>query len=191
MRVNLFRSGRFRVLALLAFCIVSPGISRAQQASISAWDAANFRIWGYIPYWATNTDINNFATNGLYTHVSDVLYFGGLRPDTAGNLTWASSSYLSQFNTIRAQSQTSGFGFHLSMFEVTGGQTDTTWNTLCASTTARTNFITQLKTIMQGSAGTADALRGFNFDYERPSTSTQWGNYTQLARELRAQINPL
>src|SRR4051794_2962638 len=44
----------------------------AQQASISAWDAADFRIWGYIPYWATSTQINNFATNGMYGHVSDV-----------------------------------------------------------------------------------------------------------------------
>ena len=42
-----------------------PGGAHAQQASVSAWDASGFRIWGYIPYWATQTQINNFATNGM------------------------------------------------------------------------------------------------------------------------------
>jgi hypothetical protein len=44
---------------------------------------------------------------------------------------------------------------------------------------------------MQGNAGTADDLAGFNFDWERPATDSEWGNYTQLARELRTAINPL
>src|SRR3954454_1077305 len=176
------------ISAVLALCPLSVS---AQQASVSTWDAANFRIWGYIPYWATTSQIDGFATNGLYTHVSDVLYFGGLRPDTSGNLTWASSSYQTQFNTIRSQSATNGFKLHLSMFEVTNGQTDTTWESIIASQANRTNFVTQLKNIMLGGAGTADDVKGFNFDWERPSSATEWGNYTQLARELRAAINPL
>src|SRR4051812_32839552 len=177
---------RFRAAAL-AVCIVPlcTVFTNGQQASISTWDAANFRIWGYIPYWATTSQINGFATNGMYTHVSDVLYFGGLRPDPTGNLAWASSSYQTQFNTIRSQSATNGFKMHLSMFEVTNAQTDATWESIVANPTYRQNFVTQLKNVMLGSAGTADDLKGFNFDWERPNTATEWGNYTQLARELR------
>jgi GH18 family chitinase len=182
------------LIIAVALTILSPTIVLAQQSSVSTWDAAHFRIWGYIPYWATTSQISGFATNGLYTHVSDVLYFGGLRPDTNGNLTWAASSYQTQFNTIRSQSATSGFKMHLSMFEVTGGETDKTWESIIASPTKRATFVSQLKTIMLGGAGTADDVKGFNFDWERPNNvdtvtglySDEWGNYTQLARELRA-----
>ena len=163
---------------------------RGQQASVSAWDASNFRIWGYIPYWATDSQISGFATNGLYTHVSDVLYFGGLRPDANGNLAFQSSSYQTKFNTIRTQSATNGFKMHLSMFEglntSTFPETDAIWESIIPSPTKRANFVTQLKTVMLGGAGTADDVKGFNFDWERPSSATEWGNYTQLAREVRA-----
>jgi len=176
----------WRAFFCAGLILSAPLALRGQQASVSAWDAAHLRIWGYIPYWATTSQINGFATNGLYSHVSDVLYFGGLRPDAQGNLAWASSSYQTQFNTIRSQSATNGFRMHLSMFEVTNGQTDATWESIIANPTYRSNFVTQLKTIMLGGAGTADDVKGFNFDWERPNTATEWGNYTQLARELRA-----
>lgn len=175
-------------LTMLAICGSS---AQAAVSSVSAWDAAHFRLWGYIPYWATNTQISNFATNGMYTHVSDVLYFGGLRTDANGALTFASSSYQTQFNTIRSQSSANGFKMHLSMFEVTGGQTDATWASLTASPTARQKFVADLKTTMLGGAGTADDIKGFNFDWERPRDATEWGNYTQLAKELGDAIHPL
>src|SRR6187200_2097647 len=148
------RSQRLRrLLAIgggLAVAASMPCVAHA-ASSISAYDAADFRIWAYIPYWASQTQINNFATNGMYTHVSDVLYFGGLRPNATGNLTWADSSYLTEFNTLRSQMQTNGFKLHLSMFEVTGGTTDPTWQSIIASATNRANFVNQLSTIMQGS----------------------------------------
>jgi hypothetical protein len=125
----------------------------------------------------------------MYTHVSDVLYFGGLRPDSTGNITYASSTYQNALATLRSQAATSGFKLHLSMFEVTGGQTDTTWESIIASPTYRQTFVTQLKNIMLGSDGMADDIHGFNFDWERPNTATEWGNYTQLARELRAAFD--
>jgi GH18 family chitinase len=69
---------------------------------------------------------------------------------------------------------------------------DAAWEALIASPTARTNFVSQLKTLMQGNTGTtADDIKGFNFDWERPSSAAEWGNYTQLAREVRTAINPL
>jgi hypothetical protein len=76
-----------RPIVGIALIVIGPAFALGQQASVSAWDAGHFRIWGYIPYWATNSQINGFATNGIYSHVSDVLYFGGLRPDPNGNLT--------------------------------------------------------------------------------------------------------
>jgi GH18 family chitinase len=42
---------------------------------------------------------------------------------------------------------------------------------------------------MLGNAGTSDDIKGFNFDWERPSTASEWGNYTQLARELGDAFN--
>jgi hypothetical protein len=184
-----------KYLAKIAAGVVAfaaPAVSYGQAASLSAWEASDFRVWGYIPYWASLSQINSFATNGMNTHVSDVFYFGGIRTNASGNLAWAQSSYQTAFNTLRTHSQSStGFDLHLSMFEVTGGATDATWNALIANPTARANFVSQLKTVMQGGAGTADDLKGFNFDWERPQTGQQWGDYTQLARELRTAINPL
>jgi hypothetical protein len=88
--------------------------------------------------------------------------------------------------------QTFGFKLHLSMFEVNGGLgTDATWQSIINSPTNRANFVTQVKSLLQGGAGTADDLKGFNFDWERPATDGDWGNYTQLARELRTAINPV
>jgi hypothetical protein len=173
-------------IGTLALLTITPRFALSQQTSVSAWDSAHFRVWGYIPYWATNTQITNFATNGIYSHVSDVLYFGGLRPDPNGNLAWASSAYQTQFNPIRSQSATSGFRMQLSMFEVTNGQTDATWESIIADPAKRSTFITQLKNVMLGGAGTADDVKGFNFDWERPSTPTEWGNYNKLATELKA-----
>src|ERR1700712_1224460 len=143
------------LLCALAFAVLAPSVARSQQASVSAWDAADFRVWAYIPYWATQTQINNFGTNGMYSHVSDVLYFGGLRTDSNGNLAYASSSYQTQLSTIRSQSAQYGFNMELSMFEVNGGlSTDATWTALVNSPTARANFISQLKIIMQGDRST-------------------------------------
>jgi hypothetical protein len=190
------RNRAWRGVALIAAAVLpvfAPSIVRAQNASVSAWDAADFRIWGYIPYWVTTSELNSFDdTNGVYSHVSDVLYFGGYRPNSNGDINYASTTYRDQLTLIRSQMQTSGFKLHLSMFEVNGGLgTDATWQSIIADPAKRTNFVTQVKSLLQGSAGTADDLKGFNFDWERPATATEWGNYTQLARELRTAINPL
>jgi hypothetical protein len=173
------------LICIVALATLFPGFARGQQASVSAWDAADFRIWGYIPYWTSASQINNFATNGMYTHVSDVLYFGAVRPDASGNLSYGSSSYQTNLNTLRSQSSTSGFKLHLSMMAVTGGSVDSVWLSITGNAANRANFVTNLKTLMLGGAGTADDIKGFNFDWERPATASEWGNYTQLARELR------
>jgi hypothetical protein len=171
--------------------LVAPLTAFSQQSSISAWDAAHFRIWGYIPYWATTTQINSFDDpGGLYTHVSDVIAMAGLMPDGNGNLGWGSSTYQSRFNALRAQAQAGTIRLQLCMFEVLGGQTDTVWNSIIADPVKRANFVTNVKNFMtNNTTTTADDLKGFNFDWERPATGTEWGNYTQLARELRAAFD--
>src|SRR5262245_60348936 len=88
-------------LGALAVLVIGSAVARG-QTSVSAWDAAHFRVWGYIADWATNAQITNFTTNGIYNHVSDVLYFEGLRPDANGNLTWASGADQAEFNLIRS-----------------------------------------------------------------------------------------
>src|SRR6476660_5886072 len=94
----------FLTIGVSALLALAPAFAFGQASSVSAWDSAHFRVWGYIADWATNTQITNFATNGIYNHVSDVLYFEGLRPDSNGNLTWASAADQTQFNLIRSQS---------------------------------------------------------------------------------------
>src|SRR3954453_4755370 len=96
-------------LCAVAIAAVATSIARAQQASVSAWDAADFRVWAYIPYWTTQSQINNFGSNGMYSHVSDVISFGAYRTDSNGNLAFVSSAYQTQVNTIRAQSAQYGF----------------------------------------------------------------------------------
>src|SRR5262245_51997653 len=85
------RANRFFLAAACTAVVLaaSPEQASAQQASMSAWDAADFRVWAYIPYWDTSS-IGTFATDGSYKHVSDVLYFGAVRPDANGNLPYAS-----------------------------------------------------------------------------------------------------
>lgn len=171
---------------LLAACSTMAG---AQQASISTWDAADFRIWGYIPYWTTSSQINAFATNGMYSHVSDVLYFGAVRPDANGNLSYGSSSYQTSLNTLRTQSAAIGFNLELSMMAVNGSSVNSVWTSIINSPANRANFVNNVKALMMGGPGTADDIKGFNFDWERPSTASLWGNYTQLARELQAAFD--
>jgi GH18 family chitinase len=175
----------FLLVCAAAFFLLGAVRAGAQVSSVSAYDAADFRIEAYVPYWAFG-QLNSFASSGMYSHVSDMHYFGGYRPDAQGNITSAAGSYATALTTMRTQAQTYGFKLHLSMFEVTGGQTDTTWESIIANPTYRQNFVTQVKNLMLGGAGTADDIQGFNFDWERPSNATEWGNYTQLARELRA-----
>lgn len=170
------------LLCAIAACAV------AQKASVSAFDAADFRIWGYIPYW-DDTKVGGFATSGMYSHVSDVLFFGSARPDSTGAVT---NLYPNTTATLRSQAQTYGFNLHLSFMAVSGGQSvNTTWSSIVNSPTARARFVSDVKALMDGGAGTADDMKGFNFDWERPSSASLWGNYTQLARELRTALNPM
>jgi hypothetical protein len=61
----------------LVLAAVCGGTAQAQVGSVSAWDASEFRIWGFVPYWTSTSTLNAFPADGVYTHVSDVLYFGG------------------------------------------------------------------------------------------------------------------
>jgi hypothetical protein len=175
------------LLCLVALIALAPGFVCAQKASVSAWDAANFRIWGYVPYW-DDTKVGGFATSGMYPHVSDVLFFGSARPDSTGAVT---NLYPNATATLRSQATTYGFKLHLSFMAVSGSQgVDATWTSIVNNATYRAKFVSDVKALMDGAAGTADDMKGFNFDWERPSTAALWGNYTQLARELRAALNP-
>ncbi|HEX8524032.1 MAG TPA: glycosyl hydrolase family 18 protein [Tepidisphaeraceae bacterium] len=173
-------------VGVIVSALGAPGAAWGQQSSMSAWQASDFRVWGYIPYWASSSQISGFATNGMYGHVSDVLYFGAVRPDASGNLSYGAASYQTNLNTLRSQSGPNGFNLHLSMMAVNGSSVNTVWTSIISSAANRANFTSQLKTLMAGGAGTADDIKGMNFDWERPDLAADWGNYTQLAREVRA-----
>jgi hypothetical protein len=90
----------------------------AQNSGVSAWDAADFRIWGYVPNWTTVPQINNFNTNGIYNHVSDILYFGGVQPRSNGTLHYyygnATQNATNHIAALKTASQSHGFNLHLS-----------------------------------------------------------------------------
>ncbi|MEX0611537.1 MAG: glycosyl hydrolase family 18 protein [Pirellulales bacterium] len=182
------RPSRHRLAALCCAFAVSAaaaGPAAAQQASVSAWDAADFRIWGFIPDWTSQTQIDNFATNGMYTHVSDVIYFGGVRPNATGNLTTTSHA-ATALPKLKSQAALKGFNLHLCMKTVTGGTEDAVWNSISSNPANRANFVNKVKDVL-----VSYNMKGFNFDWERPATDGEWANYTQLAKDLRTAIHPL
>ncbi|WP_425397017.1 glycosyl hydrolase family 18 protein [Aeoliella sp.] len=148
--------------------------------TMSAWDAAEFRIWGFVPDWTPQSQVTSFSTDGVYDHVSDVLYFGGVRPTASGNLvtTSAGAQHLSK---LTAHSAAHDFRLHMSMFTVSGGSVDDVWNSIVGSSTNRANFVSNVVDLMD-----THNMSGFNLDWERPSTDTEWANYTQLAKDLKA-----
>jgi hypothetical protein len=64
----------------------------AQSASVSAWNAANFRSWSFIPYWISPTEVTSFGTDRVYEHVSDVVYHSGVQPRADGSLFTGSTA---------------------------------------------------------------------------------------------------
>jgi hypothetical protein len=170
---------------LLAAGVLTHHAAHAQQNSVSTWDAASFRIWGFIPDWTPQSQIDDFATNGMYTHVSDVIYFGGVRPNSAGNLTTTTHGSLA-LPKLTAHAAAHGFDLHLCMKAVTGGTEHAVWSALSSSPTSRANFASKVRDKL-----VEFNMKGFNFDWERPATDDEWANYTQLAKDLRTTINPL
>ena len=174
-------------IAGLTLLVLITGVefASAQQASISTWDAADFRIWGFIPDWTPQSQIDAFPASGMYTHVSDVIYFGGVRPNSAGNLTTTTHGSLA-LPKLKAHAAAHGFDLHLCMKAVSGGTEDAVWNTLGTNPTSRANFVNKVRDKLL-----EFNMKGFNFDWERPATDSEWEGYTQLAKDLRTAINPL
>jgi hypothetical protein len=179
----------FLILLLLA---LSPTSLPAQQSSVSTWEAAEFRIWGFVPYWSGETgtsvvqQLDLLSNAGAYNHVSDVVYFGGVRPTSTGGL-WYHSTATATLTTLQSHAAQHGFGLHMSMFDVAPGNTvDVTWTSLVSDATHRANFVSNVTNLLQ-----TYEMDGFNFDWERPNTVEKWGNYTQLARELGDVIRPM
>ncbi len=182
----------FRPLAIvsaLVLAAIGGGTAQAQVSSVSAWDASEFRIWGFVPYWVSSSTLNSFPADGVYTHVSDVLYFGGVRPKIDGGLYYTSTG-LSHLAALKTQAAANGFQLHMSMFTVhdpaSDNDWDVVWKSIIADPNKRQTFVNEVTTLLQNYN-----MKGFNFDYERPATDAEWGNYTQLARELGNTIHPL
>jgi hypothetical protein len=167
------------VAAALAVCS-SRGLLHAQTASISAWEAANFRSWSFIPNWTSQAQVNTFRTDRVYDHVSDVLYAFGVQPRADGSLYYRPEA-ANHLARLKSDQALAGFRYHMCMFTVNGGDTQTVWETITASPSIRATFTSNVKNLML-----ANNMTGFNLDWERPNTVAEWGNYTQLAREMQA-----
>ncbi len=172
-------------LVALTLAAFSVGSATAQQASVSAWDAANFRAWSFVPYWTSPSQVQSFAADKVYDHVSDVVYFSGVRPTATGGLNY--HPYASQhLATLESDAASADFRLHMSMFDTYGGDVETVWNSITSNATYRANFVNNVKNLLQ-----ANNMTGFNFDWERPNTVAEWANYTQLALDLKNTISPL
>jgi hypothetical protein len=175
-------------MAIIAICLLASlttSPAQGQQSSLPTWEAAGFRIWAFIPYWAPQTQIDNFATNGMYRHVSDLLYFGGVRPDAAGNLVITSHA-ATALPKLQSHAAAHGFNLHLSLKTVSGSSEDSVWESIVSNAAYRANLVNNVSNIL-----TTYNMKGINLDWERPNTTNEWRDYTQLAKELRTAINPL
>ena len=180
------------IVAGAFFFLIAPLEVRAQQSSVSTWDAADFRVWGFVPYWSGESgttvvgQLNAMSAAGTYNHVSDVIYFGGVRPTSTGGLAYHSTATQS-LNTLKSLSEQHGFRLHMSMFDVSGGSVDAVWTSIVSNPTYRANFVENVVDDILIPYN----MSGFNFDWERPDSVTKWGNYTQLAREMGNVIHPM
>ncbi len=169
------------VTTALACC--SPPVQGAEVA-VNAWESANFRIWGFVPYWTPQSQLNAFPADGVYDHVSDVLYFGGVRPTATGALNYHPNG-AQHLATLKSHAAAHDFDFHMSMFDTAGGSVEEVWNSVTANATNRATFVANIVDLMD-----ANDMLGFNLDWERPNTVTEWANYTQLAKDLKAALGP-
>jgi hypothetical protein len=176
---------RATATALLVSLFAAWPVARAQQSSVSAWDAADFRIWSFVPYWTETSQINTFGGDGVYDHVSDVIYHAGYHPKADGTL-YKHSRTDANLGKLKADSQQYGFRLMMDMFDTNGGSVDSVWTTITGNAAIRATFVNNVKTIVD-----QWGLAGVNLDWERPNTATKWGNYTQFARELGVALNPV
>lgn len=176
---------------VLAACISTSFVAMprafGQQSSISAWEAAEFRSWSFIPYWTSVSQVNSFATDRVYDHLSDVVYHSGVQPRADGSL-FTGSTAANHLSILKNHQSQFGFRYHLDMYdavrnsgESAAAAVERVWNSITSNPTARATFINNVKNVLA-----ANNMTGFNLDWERPNTVTEWGNYTQLARELQA-----
>ena len=131
--------------------------------------------------------MNSFATDRVYDHLSDIVYHSGVQPRADGSLFTGSTaaSHLSALKNHQAQF---GFRYHLDMYdavrnsgESAADAVERVWNSITSNPATRTTFINNVKNVLA-----ANNMTGFNLDWERPNTVAEWGNYTQLAREMQA-----
>jgi len=189
-------AGKFRtrepMLVRIAICLAALLFTAgetacAQSTSVSAWDAADFRAWSFIPYWIPNSQIISFGTNRAYDHLSDVVYHAGAQPRADGVLM-TTSTVNAHLATIKAQQAQFGFRYHTSLYdavenpgESAGVAVERVWNAITANPTTRATFVSNVKTFL-----TNNNMTGVNLDWERPNTVAEWANYTQLAKDLQA-----
>jgi hypothetical protein len=171
-------------LAILTALIAVPTVAHAQESSVSAWDASDFRIWSFVPYWTETAQINTFAGDGVYNHVSDVIYHAGYHPRADGTL-FKHSRTDANLGKLKNDSEQYGFRLMMDMFDTNGGSVDSVWTTITGNASLRATFVNNVKAIVN-----QWGLAGVNLDWERPNTATKWGNYTQFARELGMALNP-
>src|SRR5688500_8142640 len=91
------------LLAAIANVLVADAAAvRAQTASVSAWEAADFRAWSFIPYWISNSQIVSFGSDRVYDHLSDVIYHAGAQPRADATLA-TTATINTHLATLKAQ----------------------------------------------------------------------------------------
>ncbi|MBA3484720.1 MAG: hypothetical protein H0T51_23200 [Pirellulales bacterium] len=185
--VGVGRFGPAILTAVAAILPFMPQVALAQSSSISAWEAAEFRAWSFIPYWISNSQIAAFGPNGAYDHLSDVVYHAGAHPRADGSLE-ITSTRSTHLATIKAQQAQFGFRYHTSLYdaaenpgESAAAAVERVWNAITSNPTTRATFVNNVKTFL-----TNNNMTGVNLDWERPNTVTEWANYTQVAKDMQA-----
>ena len=145
---------RATVFGLCAALLFISNSARAQQTSVSAWEAAEFRSWSFIPYWTPLAQVNSFATDRVYDHLSDVVYHSGVQPRADGSLFTgsAAASHLAALKNHQAQF---GFRYHLDMYdavrssgESAAAAVERVWNAITSNPATRATFINNVKNVL-------------------------------------------
>jgi GH25 family lysozyme M1 (1,4-beta-N-acetylmuramidase) len=181
-------SSRFAtVVAAVALIVSFANSASAQLSSKSAWEAAEFRSWSFVPYWTSVSQVQSFATDRVYDHLSDVVYHSGVQPRADGSL-FTGTTATNHLATLKNHQAQFGFRYHLDMYdavrnsgESAADAVERVWNAITSNPSTREIFIDNVQNVLA-----ANNMTGFNLDWERPNTVTEWGNYTQLAREMQA-----
>ena len=148
----------------------SPSIAAPEGQPVRAMNASSARVVAYLPEWYSGS-----LDSIPYSKLTHVIYAFS-EPDAAGELTVVPESGNTRLQSVVQKAHAAGAKVLIS---VGGGSGSAYYPTMAASSTARSNFVGNLVS-MVGNYG----LDGVDIDWEFPKTTTDSTSFVALMTEL-------